>query len=50
MYRTIEREAPALVVGAGAAGLAAALRLYDEGVTDVAVAADSFKGGTSRNS
>ena len=50
MYPTIEREAPALVVGAGAAGLAAALRLYDEGVTGVAVAADSFKGGTSRNS
>jgi len=39
-----------LVVGSGAAGLNAAVRLHEEGQPDVAVATDRFGGGTSRNS
>jgi succinate dehydrogenase/fumarate reductase flavoprotein subunit len=39
-----------LVVGSGAAGLNAAVRLHEEGQADVAIATDRFGGGTSRNS
>ncbi len=39
----------AIVVGSGAAGLNAALRLYDYGVKDVAIVTDGFLNGTSRN-
>ncbi|HYA48713.1 MAG TPA: FAD-binding protein, partial [Burkholderiales bacterium] len=38
-----------LVIGSGAAGLNAAVRLDAEGQSDVAVAMDRFTGGTSRN-
>ncbi len=39
-----------LVIGSGAAGLNAAVRLHDEGQTDVAIATDRAGGGASRNS
>jgi len=39
-----------LVVGSGAAGLNAAVRLHGHGQTDVAVATDRFGAGTSNNS
>ena len=39
-----------LVVGSGAAGLNAAVRLREEGQPDVAIVTDRFGGGTSRNS
>ena len=39
-----------LVIGSGAAGLNAAVRLHAEGQTDVAVVTDRFGGGASRNS
>jgi len=38
-----------LIVGSGAAALAAALRLHDYGQTDIAVATEDFGGGTSNN-
>ena len=42
-------ECDALVIGSGAAGLAAAARLKAEGVRDVLVLTESLKGGTSIN-
>jgi succinate dehydrogenase/fumarate reductase flavoprotein subunit len=39
-----------LVVGSGAAGLNAAVRLHEQGQTDVAVVTDRFGAGTSANS
>ena len=39
-----------LVIGSGAAGLNAAVRLHAEGQRDVGVMTDRFGGGTSRNS
>lgn len=39
-----------LIIGSGAAGLNAAVRLHDEGQPDVAVLTDRFGGGASRNS
>lgn len=41
--------APAVVVGSGAAGFCAALRLYEYGVRDVLIVTDGMKRGTSRN-
>lgn len=41
--------APAAVVGSGAAGFCAALRLHEYGVTDVLLVTDGIKRGTSRN-
>lgn len=38
-----------IVVGTGAAGLQAALRLYQNGETDLAVVAENINAGTSRN-
>lgn len=38
-----------IVVGTGAAGLQAALRLHQNGETDIAVAAENINAGTSRN-
>ncbi len=40
---------PALVVGSGAAGFCAALRLHEYGVKDVLILSDGIKRGTSRN-
>jgi succinate dehydrogenase/fumarate reductase flavoprotein subunit len=39
-----------IVIGSGAAGLNAAVRLHGEGQRDVAIVTDRFGGGTSRNS
>ncbi len=39
----------AIVIGSGAAGLAAAVRLHGEGVTDIAVVTENILSGTSRN-
>jgi len=39
-----------LIIGSGAAGLNAAVRLHAEGGLDVAIATDRFGGGASRNS
>jgi succinate dehydrogenase/fumarate reductase flavoprotein subunit len=39
-----------LVIGSGAAGLNAAVRLHEEGQRDVALVTDRFGAGTSRNS
>ena len=38
-----------IVIGSGAAGLCAALRLYREGVKDILVITEGVKMGTSRN-
>ena len=38
-----------LVAGSGCAGLAAAVKLYRSGVTDIAIITESVKGGTSFN-
>lgn len=38
-----------VVVGSGAAGFNAAARLFDYGVTDIALVTEKVKGGTSRN-
>lgn len=38
-----------LIVGSGAAALKAAVSLHQLGITDVALATDDWKGGTSRN-
>ena len=38
-----------LIIGTGAAGYNAALRLYDYGVKDIAIATEGVKMGTSRN-
>lgn len=38
-----------LVIGSGAAGLAAALRLHDEGQRDIAIVTEQWGGGTSFN-
>ena len=38
-----------LIIGTGAAGYNAALRLYDYGVKDIAIATEGIKMGTSRN-
>lgn len=38
-----------LIIGSGAAGLAAALQLYRNGVSDILVATESLDGGTSIN-
>jgi succinate dehydrogenase/fumarate reductase flavoprotein subunit len=39
-----------IVIGSGAAGLNAAVRLHGEGQRDIAIVTDRFGGGTSRNS
>jgi succinate dehydrogenase/fumarate reductase flavoprotein subunit len=39
-----------IIIGSGAAGLNAAVRLHDEGQRDIAIVTDRFGGGTSRNS
>ena len=39
----------AVVVGSGAAGLCAANRLFQFGMTDICIITDAIKGGTSRN-
>jgi succinate dehydrogenase/fumarate reductase flavoprotein subunit len=39
-----------VIIGSGAAGLNAAVRLHEEGQRDIAVVTDRFGGGTSRNS
>ena len=39
-----------LVIGSGAAGLSAAVRLHEEGQTDIAVVTDRFGAGASNNS
>jgi len=39
-----------IVIGSGAAGLNAAVRLHGEGQGDIAIVTDRFRGGTSRNS
>ncbi|HVP91636.1 MAG TPA: FAD-binding protein [Terriglobales bacterium] len=44
------RSVNTLVIGSGAAGLNAAVRLHAEGQPDVAVLTDRFGGGASRNS
>lgn len=38
-----------LVIGSGAAGLNAAVCLYEQGVSDIAIATDNWGAGTSRN-
>lgn len=43
------RRCRVLVIGTGAAGYAAACRLYDGGVTDVLIASERRLSGTSRN-
>jgi succinate dehydrogenase/fumarate reductase flavoprotein subunit len=43
------RRCHTLVAGSGSAGLAAAVRLYRSGVTDLAIVTESLKGGTSFN-
>lgn len=45
----IEKEVRTLVVGTGAAGYAAAVRLHQYGVRDLAILAESVEAGTSRN-
>jgi succinate dehydrogenase/fumarate reductase flavoprotein subunit len=39
-----------LIIGSGAAGLNAAVRLHEHGQTDIAIVTDRFGGGTSANS
>lgn len=39
----------ALIIGSGAAGLNAAIQLYEKGVTDMAIVTDKWGGGTSNN-
>ena len=38
-----------LIIGSGAAGLAAAIQLHRRGITDVLIATESLAGGTSIN-
>ncbi len=38
-----------LVIGSGAAALNAAIRLHEQGVSNIAIATDNWGGGTSRN-
>ena len=45
----IEKEVRTLVVGTGAAGYAAAVRLHQYGVRDLAILAENVEAGTSRN-
>jgi len=37
------------IAGCGAAGYLAAVRLFDQGITDIAIVADDAQGGASRN-
>ena len=44
-----EKKVRTLVVGTGAAGYAAAVRLHQYGVRDLAILTENVKAGTSRN-
>jgi len=48
-YRMTCNSLNTLVIGSGAAALNAAVQLYDQGQTDVAIATDRWGGGTSNN-